>query len=74
MPTSDEIIKFSTEIDSIVAKTDYSYVEAIVSHCEAIGMELEVAALLISVSLKEKLRDDAIGKHLIKDGGARLPI
>ena len=30
MPTKDEMAKFAKEIDNLVSKTDYNYIEAIV--------------------------------------------
>jgi len=36
--------KFSRAIDSLVANTDYNYIEAIVEHCKKTGLEIEVAA------------------------------
>jgi hypothetical protein len=34
MPTKEEMNKFSRVIDSLVANTDYNYIEAIVEHCK----------------------------------------
>jgi hypothetical protein len=37
MPTKDEMMKFTLEIESLVANTDYTYLEAIVEHCKGTG-------------------------------------
>ncbi|MCK9369134.1 late promoter transcription accessory protein [Candidatus Dojkabacteria bacterium] len=74
MPTKDEVAKFSMTIDSYVLKTGYNYIEGVVEYCKESGLELEVAASLISPNLKSKIESDAIRRNLIKDKGARLPI
>lgn len=74
MPTKDEMSKFSKSIDSLVANTDYNYIEAIVEHCKKTGLEIEVAATLINANLKSKIESDAMDHNLLKDKGSRLPI
>ncbi len=51
MPTKDEMMKFSLQIEKMVASTDYTYLEAIAEHCKETGLELEVAATLITPNL-----------------------
>ena len=55
MPTKDEMLKFSLQIEQFVANTDYTYLEAISEHCKETGLELEVAASLITPNLKAKI-------------------
>ena len=74
MPTRDEMTKFAMEIDNLVNKTGYNYLEAVVEYCKLTNLEIEVAASLISLSLKSKIESDAIQRNLLKDKGARLPI
>lgn len=74
MPTKDEMTKFAKAIDSIVAKTGYNYIEAIVEYCRDTGLEIEVAASLINSNLKSKIEIDAIDNNMLKEKGSRLPI
>lgn len=74
MPTKDEMSKFAKAIDSLVAKTGYNYIEAIVEHCKTTGLEIEVAASLINSNLKSKIEIDALDNNMLKEKGSRLPI
>lgn len=74
MPTKDEMTKFAKAIDSLVAKTGYNYIEAIVAYCKDTGLEIEVAASLINANLKSKIEVDAIDNNMLKEKGSRLPI
>jgi len=51
MPTKDEMKKFSLAIEGMVSNTDYNYIEAIVEYCKTTGLEIEVAATLITSNL-----------------------
>ena len=74
MPTKDEMMKFTLEIESLVAKTDYTYLEAIVEHCKETGLEMEVAASLITPNLKSRIQEQAERLNLLKTKSNRLPI
>ena len=74
MPTKDEMKKFAYAIDSMVANTDYSYIEAIVEYCKQTGLEVEVAATLINAPLKKRIESDAMDRNLLKDKITKLPI
>lgn len=74
MPTKDEMSKFAKAIDSLVANTDYNYVEAIVEYCKQTGLEIEVAATLVNQNLKSKLENDAMDNNMLKVKSSRLPI
>jgi len=74
MPTKDEMKKFSFAIDSMVANTDYTYLEAILEYCKDTGLELEVAATLISSNLKIKIESQAMELNLLKEKTNKLPI
>ena len=74
MPTKDEMKKFSLTIEGMVSNTDYNYIEAIVQHCKETGLEIEVAATLITSNLKAKIHEDAGNLNLLKHRGNRLPI
>ena len=73
MPNKDEILRFSQTIEQLVSRTGLGYIEAIISHCNEIGLEVEVASALISQSLKAKIEVEALGLNLMKDKAARLP-
>ena len=74
MPTKDEMKKFSFAIDSMVANTDYTYLEAIVEYCKDTGLEIEVAATLINSNLKTKIEGQAMDLNLLKEKSSKLPI
>ena len=74
MPTKDEMKKFSFAIDSMVANTDYTYLEAIVEYCKDTGLEIEVAATLINSNLKTKIEGQAMDLNLLKEKASKLPI
>jgi hypothetical protein len=74
MPTKDEMAKFAKEIDNLVSKTDYNYIEAIVEYCRQTGLEIEVASTLINANLKGKIECNAIEYNLLKNKSPRLPI
>ena len=74
MPTKEEQKKFAFAIDSLVANSDYSYIEAIVEYCKQTGLEIEVAATLINSSLKKRIESDAMDRNMLKVKSAKLPI
>jgi hypothetical protein len=74
MPTKDEMAKFAKEIDNLVSKTDYNYIEAIIEYCRKTGLEIEVASTLINSNLKSKIECNAIEFNLLKNKSPRLPI
>jgi hypothetical protein len=74
MPTKDEMKKFSFAIDSMVANTDYTYLEAIIEYCKDTGLEIEVAATLINSNLKTKIEGQAMDLNLLKEKASKLPI
>jgi hypothetical protein len=74
MPTKEEMLKFSLGIEQLVANTDYTYLEAISEHCKETGLEVEVAATLITPNLKAKIQEQAESLNMLKGKGNRLPI
>jgi hypothetical protein len=74
MPTKEEMLKFSLGIEHLVANTDYTYLEAISEHCKETGLEVEVAATLITPNLKAKIQEQAESLNMLKGKGNRLPI
>ena len=74
MATKEEMRKFAMKIESLVANTDYTYLEAIVQHCKDTGLEIEVAATLVNPTLKAKMQEQAEKANLLKVKTSRLPI
>jgi hypothetical protein len=75
MPTKEEIVTFSLLIEDVAEKKKVSYIEAIIIQCEASGLEIELAAKLISPNLKSKLEVEAGSLNLITmNTHARLPL
>jgi len=74
MPTKDEMLRFSLQIEQLVANTDYTYLEAITWHCKETELELEIAASLITPNLKSKIQEQAERMNMLKVKGNRLPI
>jgi hypothetical protein len=74
MPTKDEMKKFAFAIDSMVANTDFTYLEAIVEYCKKTGLEVEVAATLVNSNLKTKIESQAMENNMLKVKSAKLPI
>jgi hypothetical protein len=66
MPNKDEMKRFAFAIDSLVANTDYTYLEAIIAYCKETGLEVEVAATLINSSLKIKIESQAMDNNQLK--------
>ena len=67
--------KFSMEIESIVAKEDMNYIDAICYYCEINNLEIESVTKLVSKPLKERLKYDAINLNFMKKTSrAKLPI
>jgi hypothetical protein len=75
MATKDEITTFSLAIETLARDKNTSYMDAIVLYCEKTGLEVEVAAKLISGALKSKLKIEAEELHFLpKPKTRRLPI
>jgi hypothetical protein len=72
----EDITNFSIKIEEMVAKNiDMTYMEAILDYCEKNQIEPEVAAKLISFSLKAKLQIEAENLNFLpKSNTAKLPI
>jgi hypothetical protein len=62
----EEILAFSEAIEELVYKYDVSYMEAIVMYCESSGLEIEMAAKLISTNLESHITLEAQKLKMIK--------
>ena len=67
--------KFALEIEKIVAEEKLNYIDAIVHYCEVNELEVESVTKLVSKSLKERLKWDAIRLNFMKKTSrAKLPL
>lgn len=73
MPTKTEISEFSLMIEEMAIKLDCTRLDAILEHCNATGLEIEVASTLISSALKNKIREEAQENNMLKKT-SKLPI
>lgn len=74
MPTKDEITTFSMSIETLVVKKNIPYMDAIIHYCEQSGLEVELAAKLLSSALKAKLKMEAEELHFLpRSNTSRLP-
>ena len=74
MPTKEECRVFSTLSDEMVKNNrDMNYMDAILEHCKDTGFEVEMAATLLTASLRSKITEEAESLNLIKKTN-RLPI
>lgn len=73
MPTKDEIKEFSTKIQELANTNNIHCMEAIIMHCETTGVEVEIAATLISPHLKSRIREEAQSVNLLKKT-SKLPL
>jgi len=73
MPTKDEILEFSIMIKELAINKRVGLMDAICHHCKETGLEVEVAATLISSALKAEIREEAQDLNLLKKT-SKLPI
>jgi Phage late-transcription coactivator len=74
MPTKDEMTTFSLSIETIVAKKKIPYMDAILMYCEETGLEVELAAKLVSGALKSKIQIEAEELNFLpKSNTTKLP-
>jgi hypothetical protein len=73
MPSRDEIKEFSVMIEQMATNQKVGLMDAICHHCKETGLEVEVAATLISSALKAKIKEEAQELNLIKKS-SKLPI
>jgi len=60
---------FSLHIEEKVNKGELSYMEAIIEYCEDADFDIESVKPLINTSLREKIRNEAIEKNLLRKMG-----
>ena len=68
-------IKFSMEIEKIVAEEKINYIDAICQYCEINDIEIQSVSKLVTKPLKERLKYDAIQLNFMKKTSrAKLPL
>lgn len=73
MPTKDEIRDFSIMIKDLSIEKRIGLMDAICHHCKESGLEIEVAATLLSSALKAEIKEEAQDLNLLKKT-SKLPI
>jgi len=73
MPTKDEIRDFSMMIKQLSIDKRIGLMDAICHHCKETGLEIEVAATLLSSALKAEIKEEAQDLNLLKKT-SKLPI
>lgn len=66
MPKLDEMEKFSKYIMSLVDRDKIGYIDAITEYCEESGLEVELAAKLVTPRLLSKIAEEARESNLIE--------
>jgi hypothetical protein len=75
MANKEEITTFSLTIEKLAREKNTSYMDAIILYCEQTGFEVEVAAKLISGTLKSKIKMEAEELHFLpKSNTSKLPL
>ncbi len=69
-PKLEEIEKFSKIIIQLVESDDIGYIDAITEYCETVGLEVEVAAKLITPHILSKISEEAMSSNMIE----RIPV
>lgn len=62
----EEMESFSKTIIELVKNDGISYIDAITEHCDTIGLEVEVAAKLITPFIVYKISEEARKHNLIE--------
>lgn len=73
MATREEISEFSSQILEMAEEQGQPCMDVIIQYCDENNMEIEVAATLVSASLKSRIREEAQSINLIKKA-AKLPL
>lgn len=74
-PSRDEVTTFSLAIESLVKEKQIPYMDAVILYCSDTGLEVELAAKLISGALKAKIKIEAEDLHFLpRSNTTKLPI
>ena len=73
--STDDINRFSMEIEELVYMNDIPYIDAVCMFCETHNLEIENVAKLVSGVLKSKIKLEAESLNFLpKTETSRLPI
>ena len=70
VPKFKEMESFSLEVISLAERDKIGYIEAVTEYCQTIGLEIEIAASLITPTLVSKISEEARKQNLIQ----RIPV
>jgi hypothetical protein len=73
MPTREEVKNFSIMVEQLAKDEHLGLMDAICHHCKETGLEIEIAATLLSSALKAKIKEEAQDLNLLKKS-SKLPI
>ncbi len=73
MPSKEEKDLFSKMIDEQAARLGITIMDSVIEYCSKSGMEIEVAATLLSPTLKSNIEMDAMDLHFLPKK-SRLPL
>lgn len=74
-PNRDEVTTFSLAIESLAKEKNISYMDAVILYCSNTGLEVELAAKLVSGALKAKIKIEAEELHFLpRSNTAKLPL
>jgi Phage late-transcription coactivator len=65
-PKHEEMESFSSKIISMTSAGDIGYIDAITEYCENVGLEVDIAAKLITPFIKSKIAEEAMRNNLIE--------
>lgn len=65
VPNIEEIESFSDIINDLVDNDNISYIEAVTEYCDMSGVEIELAAKLLTPMILSKINEEAYLKKLI---------
>jgi len=75
MSNKIEISTFSIKIETLVKEKNLSYMDAIVYYCEKFDYEIEIAAKLLSGSIRSKIKLEAEELNFLpKSNTFKLPL
>lgn len=66
--------KFSETIEHIVSQNNITYIDAITEYCERYEIEIETAASMCNMKIKQMLESEASDLNMLKEKISRLPV
>ncbi len=66
--------EFSFRIEKLVSETGLLYMDAVVHYCDQNELEVEVAAKLCNIQIKNRIESEAADLNMMKEKISRLPL